>query len=144
MAIIAADNASESVLAPLAELKQYAAAHMGAGVNLVLSGSYGRAQAAAKAAAQTASDASAAVYADAQRACSGKTDSLTQARCNQAYLAAHLPSVPAAASVQAPAVASFTYHFAAPLWTADLAGALLAGGIAAGVMALIGLRRRRL
>ncbi len=143
VAIESSDNLGTDVTVPQATLKAYAAAHMGAAASVTLNGSYNRAQAAARIAAQSASNASTQVYADAQKACSGKADSLVQAHCNQAYLAAHLPLVPTPATVAAPELAQYQYHYSAPVWTADLAGALLAGGAAAALIALAGWRPRR-
>ncbi len=133
--ITQADTAGADTAADVASLKTYSASHMGASVKFALKGAYARAQAAAEAAATAQAAASAAnsqIYAEAQRQCSGKSDSITQAKCNQAYLSAHLASVPAApASVPAPKESDFQYDLKAPFWTPDLAGALLIGALVA-------------
>jgi hypothetical protein len=141
-AIIKQDAAGADTAAAVAALRDYAKAHMGADASFTLAGAYARAQAAAKAAA-AASAANSQIYADAQRACSGKSDSITQARCNQDYLAKHLANVPLPTPVPEPKPADYQYHITAPLWTPDLAGALLLGAAAALGLTLATLRRRR-
>ncbi len=126
--IIQADSTGTDTTTSLASLKAFVRGHMGASVSFTLQAAYDRAQAAAQAAA-AASNASAQVYADAQRACGGKSDSITQARCNQQYLSSHLPNVPAPAAVAAPALSSYQYQLKAPLWTPDAAGALFLGAL---------------
>jgi hypothetical protein len=135
-AIIKQDAAGADTAAAVAALRDYAKAHMGADASFTLAGAYARAQAAAKAANSQ-------IYADAQRACSGKSDSITQARCNQDYLAKHLANVPLPTPVPEPKPADYQYHITAPLWTPDLAGALLLGAAAALGLTLATLRRRR-
>jgi hypothetical protein len=139
-AAVAADAASQDVSASLADLKAYVAAHMGTSRTVTLSGSYARAQAASTAAAQAASNASAQVYADAQRACGGKTDSITQARCNQQYIAAHLTTA-TPTPVPEPKLADYQHRLTSPVWTPSLAGVVLAGALVAAVLALISSRR---
>lgn len=140
-AIVAADAAGKPTAALLSSLSDFVKQHMGASVALTLKGSYDRAVVAAGVAAAAANP-STQVYADAQKACSGKTDSITQARCNQAYLAAHLTATPPPVSVPAPQLGSYQHTYAAPLWTPDLAGAVLLGATVAGVLGLIGNRRK--
>lgn len=126
---------------PTQQLKAFVAAHTGASVSYILRGSYDRAVTAANAAAQTQS-ATSQVYADAQRACSGKSDSITQARCNQEYLNSHLSQAAPPAAVAQPKLSDYTVTLHAPLWTADLAGALFLGAGAALIMAVVTGRRR--
>ena len=123
-------------------LKDYVSTHMGATVTYTLQGSYDRTKAAADASA-AAQAASSQVYADAQRACSGKTDSLTQARCNTAYIQQHLSTAPSATPVPEPKLADYQVTLQAPFWTADLAGALTLGAIAALAAGLVLGKRRR-
>ncbi|HVQ43955.1 MAG TPA: hypothetical protein VMT30_03235 [Candidatus Saccharimonadia bacterium] len=137
--IVAADTVAADTTTQLAALKTFVADHMGASVTFTLQGSYDRAVAAATAAAAVP-DPNAQVYAAAQKACSGKSDSLTLARCNQAYLAQHLSTAPTPAPVPAPRAADYRRTFTAPLWTPDLAGALLAGAVAA---LILGNKRRK-
>jgi len=125
--IVQSDAASGSVSADIASLKDFVKAHMGASVSFTLKAAYDRAQAAATAASATNSNSQ--IYADAQKACSGKNDSITLARCNQQYLAQHLASAPAPVVVPVPLLSYYQYKLASPVWTPDLAGALLLGAI---------------
>jgi hypothetical protein len=96
------------------------------------------------AAVSAASAASAKVYADAQAKCGGKSDSVTQAKCNHTYIAQHLAAVPTATPVAAPRLADFQYSLKSPLWTPDLSGALLLGSLTAFALSLLlTLRRSR-
>ena len=143
--IVKNDSAGTDTASGIATLKAFVASHMGASVSFTLKASYDRAIAAARPPAPPANTTSQ-VYVDAQRACSGKSDSITQARCNQNYLAQHLSAVPAAtpAPVPAPKLADYQYGLVAPLWTPDLAGALLLGAVASvGVGLVMGLHRGR-
>jgi len=145
--VVSLDASGADAAAALAQLRSYAASHTGAGVTLTLAGSYSRAQTAAKAAA-AASAANSQIYAAAQAACSGKSDSISQARCNQDYLAKHLVNLPAAAPVVQPQPADYRYELASPFWAPDLAGACFLGAAAALVVPIISLvlfksRKRR-
>jgi len=140
-AVLAADAAAQDTVAPLGTLKHYVEGHMGASSGVTLGSGYQRAQVAAQAAA-TASAANSQIYAAAQAACSGKSDSITQARCNQDYLAKHLVSVAPATPVAAPKQSDFQYYFAAPFWSPDLAGALFAGAAIALALLVIAFVRR--
>ncbi len=136
-----ADLAAPTSPTLLANLKTFVASHMGASVSFTLQGSYDRATAAAQAAA-VAANATSQIYADAQKACAGKSDSVTQARCNQTYLSAHLTNTPAPAVVPAPKLADYKYNLKAPFWTPDLAGALMLGAVVALGFSLFAGRRR--
>ncbi len=127
--LVVTDKTSTSSAAGLADLKSYIKGHMGSSVAFTLQGSYGRAAAAAKVAA-AASAANSQIYADAQRTCAGKSDSITQARCNQEYLSNHLTQVAPAGPITEPKLADYQYTLRAPVWTPDLAGALLLGALA--------------
>jgi hypothetical protein len=124
--IVAQDVNGADVAASLADLKDFVGSHMGASVNLTLDGSFKRAQAVAQAAAN-ASAINSQVYADAQRICGGKSDSITQARCNQTYVSQHLAQVPVAPPAPEPKLADYQRDFKSPVWAPDLAGALFAG-----------------
>ena len=126
--------------APMA-LKTFVAAHTGSSVSYTLKSSFDRAVTSANAAAQ-AQTATSQVYADAQRACSGKSDSITQARCNQAYINSHLSQAAPPPPVAQPKLSDYIVNLHAPLWTADLAGALFLGAGAALIMAVVNGRRR--
>jgi hypothetical protein len=132
----AQDLSGASTAASLDDLQTYVNTHMGASVTYTLTGSYNRAVAQANAAA-TAASSDSQIYAAAQAACSGKTDSITQAKCNQAYLSSHLSNAPQAAPVAEPQLASYQHSLKAPTWSPDLAGALLLGAIAALILAVI-------
>lgn len=136
------DAAGADVTTELANLQAYAKTHMGVDVKVTLSGAYAKAQTAAKAAA-AASATNSQIYADAQRACAGKTDSVTQARCNQQYLDNHLVNVPQTTPMPEPKLADYQRSIRSPFWTPDLAGALIIGAVVALVMALMVGRRRR-
>lgn len=140
--IVRLDTAGTDTATALASLKGFVAAHMGASVSFTLQGSYDRAQARAQAAAAVTTPSSQ-IYADAQKACAGKSDSITQARCNEAYLAAHLmAAAPTPVPVPAPQLADYKYTLHAPWWTPDLAGALLLGAVAAAAYGPITRKRK--
>lgn len=106
----------------LLKLKVYAANHMKVNVKFVLTGSYDRAVAAAKAEAAKSN----AGYAAAQAACDKKgVDSIRQSQCVAAYLAAN-PTPTTTPNM--PDVATYTYHYIGPSWSFDLAGLALVTG----------------
>jgi hypothetical protein len=140
--LVRQDASGTDTTAALAALKDYVASHMGASADFTLAAAYARATAAAQAAA-AASAANSQISAQAQAHCAGKSDSITQARCNQAYLAQHLSNVPPPAPVAAPKAADYHYTLRAPVWTPDLAGALLLGSVIALAIATFGRWRRR-
>ena len=144
-AIESEDQVAPPTDAVVKGLTDYAQIHMGVNVKYTLTGSYNRAVESTKAAVAAASAANSQIYADAQKACSGKTDSITQARCNQAYLDSHLQSL-TSPNLTAPQVSSFTRTVKSPAFALDLAGALLAGAalsIVYGLYTLVIQRRRR-
>ena len=142
--IVSSDTAGVDTTPKIASLKTYANDHMGASVAFTLKSSFDRATAASQAAAVAATSNSQQIYADAQRACSSKSDSLVQAHCNQAYLAAHLNNVPNPTPILSPVLANYQYNLNAPFWTPDLAGALLLGALVAfGLSLPFGHRKRR-
>ncbi len=136
--IVALDVAGSDITSQTADLKTFVSSHMGATVSYQLNGALARANAAATAAA-AASTAKSQIYADAQRLCSGKSDSITQAKCNQAYISSHLASIPAPVVVPAPKLSDYQHKLVSPAWTPDLAGALFVGAMAAGIFALLGM-----
>lgn len=144
-AIEAADMAGQPVETLRKDLADYAALHMGVRVSYELTGSYNRAVDSTKAAVAAASAANSQIYAEAQKQCAGKTDSVTQARCNQEYLASRLQPTNSP-NLIAPQLSNFKTTVVSPAFAPDLAGALLAGGILAclyGIFNLITQRRRR-
>jgi hypothetical protein len=122
-------------------LARYVATHMATSRTVLLSASYNRALQAAQAASNPTSNGT--VYSAAQAACASHADSLVQARCVQAYLAAHSTSGTNPQVVTTPVKADYTKTFTAPNWTADSAGVPLLVAFTAMAMAayLISLRR---
>jgi hypothetical protein len=131
-----ADLADTSTTATLTDLQLYVKDHMGASVSYTLTGSYNRALAAATA-ASSAQNGNGQIYAAAHAACSGKTDSITQAKCNQAYLSAHLANLPQPVPVTQPKLADYQYSLKSPSWTPDLTGSLLLGALAALILGMV-------
>jgi hypothetical protein len=130
------DLSGASTTVSSANLLAYVNSHMGASITYTLTGSFNRAVAQSNAAA-TAASSDSQIYAAAQAACSGKTDSITQAKCNQAYLSSHLSSMQQTAPDAQPQLASYQHSLKAPTWTPDLAGALLLGALAALILGAI-------
>jgi hypothetical protein len=142
-AIVAQDNQGQDTGEAVSALKSYAATHINGGATVTLTAAFQRTQAQAKVQAEAAS-ASAKLYSAAQQACSGHTDSITQARCVQDYVSKRLVAAPAPSQVPAPKVSDFTFAYQSPLWTPDAAGACLLGGIAALMMVgLMSIRRTK-
>jgi hypothetical protein len=141
-AITAADTAGTNTDAAVAALSSYVKQHMGTTVSYTLGGKFARDEAAAKASANAPATNSQ-VYADAQKACGGKSDSITQAKCNQDYIAKHLVVTPSASPLPMPKMADYKLVLKAPLWTPDLAGALFLGAVLSFGYAIIGFMRRR-
>jgi hypothetical protein len=129
------DTAGGTVGTQLTDLKNYTKSHVGASVKFTLNGSYNRALAQAQAATAAQSSASSALYAAAQRACSGHTDSITQANCNTAYIQAHETAVNLA-PIPTPKLTDYQYSFNSPFWAPDLAGAFFLGAAVALVFSL--------
>ena len=123
--IVQQDAAGKDVSQSIAVLRGYVGSHMGSSVSFVLNGAYERQQQAAQAAAQpqTTGD----VYQQAQAACASIKNAVQQAQCNQNYLNSHLQAAtPAVSPVAAPNQADYSYMLAAPVWTSDTAGIILA------------------
>lgn len=140
--IVKADAAGTDTTASLASLRDFVSSHMGASVTVTLKGSFDRAVAALPTPAPTAN--SSQVYADAQKACAGKSDSITQARCNEAYISSHLtPATPTPAPVTPPKLADYQHVLTSPLWTPDLAGSLLLGALLSIVAAFLARNKKR-
>lgn len=132
-AIVAKDNSGQAVDADLSILKTYAATHTNGGIKVTLSASFQRAQAQALAQSEAAAS-STKLYSEAQQACSGRTDSITQSRCVQDYVSKRLVAAPAPSQVAAPKASDFVFAYGSPLWTPDAAGSCLLGGVAALLM----------
>ena len=132
-AIVAKDNTGQAVDADLSILKAYARTHTNGGVTVTLNAAFQRAQALAQAPSNAAAS-NAKLYNEAQQACSGRTDSITQARCVQDYVSQRLIAAPAPSQVAAPKASDFVFAYRSPLWTPDAAGSSLLGGVAALLM----------
>ncbi len=140
--VLQADGGATDTAGPLAAVKSFVMSHLGTHAKFSLTGSYQRDVEAAKAAA-AAQATNSQIYSAAQAACGGKTDSITQAKCNAAYLSAHLVSIPASAPVSAPNLSAYQFYINAPFWTPDSVGLLGAFGILTVVGGGVGLIRRR-
>jgi hypothetical protein len=134
-AIVAKDNQGQETATDLNALKSYAAAHINGSATVTLIAAFQRAQAQAQAQSEAASSSNK-LYSEAQQVCSGHTDSITQARCVQAYVSQRLVAAPAPSQVTAPLASNFVFVYKSPLWTPDTAGACLLGGIA--VLLMVG------
>jgi hypothetical protein len=117
----AQDNLATDPAASIAALKTYVQQHGGTHAEFTLLAGYQRAVTAAQTAA-AAQATNSQIYAAAQMACGGKTDSITQAKCNAQFLSQHLVSVPTTAPVDPPQKSSFIYSFVGPVMTSDLSG----------------------
>jgi hypothetical protein len=143
VAVVTADQTGLDSAPPQAALAAYTKQHMGTQRRVFLSGRFEGATAAAQQAANPQSNGQ--VYAQAQAACGGKLDSVTQARCVTNYVSSHSQPSANPQPVQLPerSDAQFNPVFTSPRWTPDSTGLALVLTLAfvlvAGVM---GLRRR--
>lgn len=134
--ILAKDAAGQDPTTDLATLKTFAATHMAAGVKVELAAAYQRDTSAAQAAAQPNGQ----IYANAQKACASKADSITQARCVTDYVNKNLKPT---ATVSMPDHSKYVYDFTSPTWTPDAAGALMLGTAGLLGLAIFSSLRRR-
>lgn len=135
-AIVAKDEAGTDTTNEMIKLKAFASTHMKVNVKYVLTGSYNRAVAEAKAKASNSS----AVYAAAQASCDKRgVDSIRQSQCVAAYIAAQGQSAP---KVELPDVAKYTYQVAGPAWSFDLAGILFIVSVILAVVAIVAVVHR--
>lgn len=126
--IVKSDTAGTNVQTDIIKLKSYAASHMKVNVSFVLTGSYNRDVQQAKAQAAQSNS----TYGAAQASCDKRgVDSIRQANCVAAYLAAHGGQ---AAAPQLPKVNAYQYHIIGPAWTFDIAGLLL---VVAAILAIV-------
>lgn len=144
-AIVAKDRAAADVTADIDELKQLSNQHMGSSQTLFLAGSYDRAVAAAKTTTDPA--ASSRIYAEAQASCASLKDSISQSSCISSYLSKNMQPAPNPKPAELPSKDKYTIAIGSPLWSPDMAGALLLGAAAAAALGIIklifGLGRRR-
>lgn len=128
------DISGQPVDADMVAAQAYSQAHMGTSSSVFLSGSYDRAMAASSAASNPSSNG--AVYAQAQAACAGKADSIVQAKCVSAYVAAHAAPSANPQAVAAPTKEAYTKPIAATAWTPDSVGVALLAGLVSIAMGL--------
>lgn len=128
-AIVAEDASGKDTTISRDQLKAYSAAHMNASTSLELTASYNKDVKAAQNAASGA-QATGQVYAQAQAACASKSDSLVQARCVSAYIAAHSTPLAQPKAPVLPDRSKYQYRYGSPAWSLDLAGLSLAAAVA--------------
>lgn len=134
--IVVKDEAGTDVTNEMIKLKVYGASHMKVNVKYVLTGSYNRAVADAKAKASNSS----AVYAAAQASCDKRgVDSIRQSQCVAAYVAAQGQSAP---KVELPDIAKYTYQVVGPAWSFDLAGILFVVSLVLAVASIVAVVHR--
>ncbi len=124
--ISAKDAAGESVAVDIEAANTYASKHMDISANLSLSGSYNRALAASHAPGATTT--SGVIYNAAQAACSGRSDSIVQARCVTAYVASHGAPGANPQALTEPKIADYQHSFKGPSWSFDNVGLLILFG----------------
>lgn len=131
--IQARDSQGKATSVQLAQLRLHARTHMNAGAEVFLAGSYNRDTAKAQEQAKTSSDG--AIYQRAQAAC-GKGSSIEQANCVAAYIASNSSPGKNPVIPRLPESGEYEHKFRSPVWTPDLAGALLMGSlVTAGIAA---------
>jgi hypothetical protein len=128
------DISGQPIDADIANAQTYASQHMATSSSVFLSGSYDRAMATSTAASNPASNG--AVYAQAQASCAGKADSIVQAKCVSAYVAAHAAPSANPQAVATPTKEAYTKPITAPAWTPDSVGITLLAGLVAAAMGL--------
>ncbi len=107
------------------ELAEYVFGHMNTDAGQVaLPGAYNTEVERIRAAAEASGSANSAIYGEAQRECEDPFIPLpARAQCVQDYVVAHAaPGTDPVLELEFPDVSLFTYSFAAPLWSPDLAG----------------------
>ncbi len=124
--IIQQDRAGEPTQDDINDLDQFSSTHMNASRRVVLEGAYKRAQAEARAEADNSVDGD--VYEQAQNACDRQGQQTTaNADCVQNYVQQRLDD--SNANVDMPDKRHFTYEYHSPIWTDDVPGLSIAGGI---------------
>ena len=118
--VVAADRAGNPTQNDITLLKSYVKSHTGSTVMFSLGGSFSRAQAAAEASAK-AQGGTGQLYVEGQQKCAGKADSITQARCVQQYVSAHLANVAVPVAVAPPNPKDYMMTVMAPKVAFDLA-----------------------
>lgn len=130
--LVAQDKASQDVALLKQQIEGYVADHMGVRVQVFLEGSYDRAYKAAQTAANPASNGQ--VYTQAQAACGGRSDSVSQAKCVSEYVAKNSTPSTNPQPMVAPDKQGYTLDLTGPNWSLSLAGVALLASLAAFVM----------
>lgn len=129
------DTLAVDVRNDLTKLQQFVVKHMNSSVKVELSSSYERAVSKAK---LGNIDVNGDLYAQAQAACDRQgVGSVAQAQCVQEYLNARVNPGQSNQPAQLPERSSFTYAFAAPNWTPDIAGFSLLAAVIFGLAGLL-------
>lgn len=128
------DNLNVDVAADIERLHDFVFKHMNSSLRFELTASYERAVANAKNAATAG--VSGDVYAQAQANCDRQgVSSVAQAQCVQEYLNARIQPGPVQPAV-IPSKSQYTYAFASPSWTPDIAGFSLLAALASALATL--------
>lgn len=118
--ILGQDVAGGDTQASRDALSSYSKSHMGTSQKLFLIGSYTRAKAEASAAINPISNGK--VYAEAQKTCSGRTDSISQSKCVQVFITTHMVANPNPKLLPQPKAADYTKTYPSPGFSFDSAG----------------------
>lgn len=119
----------------LSKLQEFVTKHMNSTVKIELTSSYERAVEKAKVGD---TDVNGDLYAQAQAACDRQgIGSVAQAQCVQEYLNARVSPGQNAGTTPPPERSAFTYAFAAPNWTPDIAGFSILGSLVFGLSAVV-------
>lgn len=118
-AIVAADGQGSDVTGSLTDLGNFVHTHMAANTTVFLAGSYNRADAAYQ--ASLAPSVSGQLYAEAQKACASRADSIVQARCVTDYVQKRLQPVNSQPAPK-PDKKTYTHAFISPPFASDSAG----------------------
>ena len=126
------DAAGKPTLQKEKELRKYSLDHMNASTEFELTGSYRRAQQEQQRASQNRVNGQ--VYAQAQAACGGRRDSVSQAKCVREYASRQAPAPVVPVTINRKA---YVRESNSPGWTPDLAGISLLAAVIAAILALV-------
>lgn len=115
--VLARDAAGQNATTELEDLNKFVKSHMNASITFTRESAYHQAVANANPKPAVSGE----VYAKAQAACAGRSDSVTQARCVTDYLARNAPTTQAQPAAL-PNVEDYTVSLVSPRYTTDLAG----------------------
>jgi hypothetical protein len=142
-AVYDADQVDGDVTTALNDLRQFVYGHMNTDLRLgdsteppiQLVNEFNRAVAAEQARIATLTGAANQVYVDAQRQCEVASIPLTvRAQCIQDYVSTHSTNVP---QMNLPPKEVYTFDFASPTWSPDLAGWSMLAAIGFGIILII-------